>query len=342
MLRLLLTSISILLVLCDLARAEIGKITEETGLASIVRNASELDAKMNVSVDSMDTVKTGKGVIGITFVDKTQVRVTENSKLLIDDFVYDPKSNNGKLGIRVALGTVRYASGQIAHNNSENVNIKTPTASIAVRGTAFSMTVDEIGRSLVILLPNADGSVGSISVETDAGFVLLTQAFQATVTSSSEQKPSQPTLLNLTESMIDNLLIVKPPNEILEKMREDTSKIKLLDSTDLDHNLLEVDFLSEEKQIDALSIDDLKTELFTNAFDVAILTSITTGYYPSSQIYMIEAPGGIKITRNVNQKTSIVVNPEKQYDIQIKQGTDTVQIKSMDDASNKIRITQTK
>jgi FecR protein len=343
MLRYLLLSISILILCGRPASSDIGKITEEKGSASVVRKSSEIDAKMNVGIDSMDTVKTGKGVIGITFVDNTQVRVTENSKLLIDDFVYDPKSNNGKLDIKVALGTVRYASGQIAHNNAQNVNIKTPTASIGVRGTAFSMTVDEIGRSLVILLPNPDGTVGSISVETDAGFVLLTKAFQATMTSSSEQKPSPATLLNLSESMIDNLLIVKPPAEIIEKLREENTGKSLLDKTDLDDKPLDVNVF-EDKNVnyDELSINILDTDLLSNSLDTTIMNKLVAGYYSSAQVYMFDSSSGFRITRNVEHDATMIVNKDQQYDIQIKQGGDTVQIKTSDDASNKIRITQTK
>ena len=58
------------------------------------------------------------------------------------------------------------------------------------------MTVDEIGKSLIILLPNADGSVGKISVESDVGQVILNQAFQATVVGASEKTPT--TLSSLT------------------------------------------------------------------------------------------------------------------------------------------------
>ncbi len=52
------------------------------------------------------------------------------------------------------MGTIRYTSGQIAKNNPQQVNVKTPTASIAVRGTDFTMTVDEAGQSLVVLVPS--------------------------------------------------------------------------------------------------------------------------------------------------------------------------------------------
>ena len=154
--------------------AGIGTITEEKGSAEILRKKSKIDAKINSGIESMDTVETVNGVVGITFQDDTRVRVTEHSKLLIDDFVYDPNSKGaGKLAMKVALGTVRYASGAVAKENNRNVAISTPTATVAVRGTAFTMTVDEIGQSLVILLPNADGTVGEIDVKTAVGTVTL-------------------------------------------------------------------------------------------------------------------------------------------------------------------------
>ena len=186
--------------------AAIGTVTEEKGSSEIQREKSRLDVKQNLGIESMDIVSTANGIVGITFKDDTKVRVTEHSKLVIDDFVYDPKSKGaGKLAMKVALGTVRYASGAVAHENNKNVDIKTPTATIAVRGTSFSMTVDEIGQSLVVLLPNVDGSVGEIEVKTGMGSVILNQAFQATMVTGSEIKPLKPTLLGLSESMIDNM-----------------------------------------------------------------------------------------------------------------------------------------
>ena len=58
-----------------------------------------------------DAVKTSQGKVGITFADDTKVQVNENSKLVIDDFVYDPKNKGtSKLALNMASGTVRYAS----------------------------------------------------------------------------------------------------------------------------------------------------------------------------------------------------------------------------------------
>ena len=112
--------------------AGIGKVSEQTGLAEIVRNKQSSPSNVNSDIEALDTVVTAKSKLGITFEDNTKVNITEQSKLVIDDFVYDTKKTTGKLALKVALGTVRYASGQIAKSNPQNVGIQTPTATVAV------------------------------------------------------------------------------------------------------------------------------------------------------------------------------------------------------------------
>ena len=117
-----------------------------------------------------DVIETLKGRTNIKFVDDTKVSVTEYSKLLIDEFVYNPEKKTGKLSLKAALGTIRYSSGKIAQNSGKNVKIKSPTASVSVRGTNFTMNVQEDGASSFLLLPSTDDAgksyVGSIDVST--------------------------------------------------------------------------------------------------------------------------------------------------------------------------------
>jgi hypothetical protein len=172
--------------------AGIGKVTEQTGPTEILREKKSISSNVNTGVEMNDTVSTARGKAELTFDDKTTVKLTEHSKLVIDDFVYDPKKGTGKLALNMAMGTARYASGQIAKNNPQQVAIKTPTATIAVRGTDFSMTVDELGRSLVILLPSCDSKgcvTGAIEVSNLAGVVLLDVPYQATMVSSTSSPP---------------------------------------------------------------------------------------------------------------------------------------------------------
>ena len=251
--------------------AAIGNVVVQEGVTSVEREGEESDLELESDIMFMDNVKTGKGELGITFIDDTNVAVSSQSSLVIDDFVYDPNNADGsKLALKVAAGTVRYASGNIAKLNRQNVDIRTPTAKIAVRGTAFSMTVDEIGQSLIILLPNVDGTVGEIAVESDVGIVILKSAFEATSVRSRETRPSKPKILDLTESMINNMLIVKPPKEKVEIQTTEEDKKKnnilsnLLDGeSDLDKNML-------DEEIDGGGF----TSLDVNPLDIALLLNI--------------------------------------------------------------------
>jgi hypothetical protein len=217
-----------------------------------------------------DTVTTAKSRVTLSFEDKTTVKITEQSKLVIDDFVYDPNKGTGKLAVRVALGTARYASGQIAKNNPQAVNVKTPTATVAVRGTDFSMTVDELGRSLVMLLPscNEKGCVtGAILVSNEAGSVLLDVAYQATVVSSLTTAPTTPTIVAIDQANINNMLIVSPPPEIKETAYR-------ADKTALDQNALDVDLLAF-KDLDKNELDD-KKEIDRNDLEIDLLAFVET------------------------------------------------------------------
>ena len=240
----------------------IGDVILHEGNAVIERTDGEdVDSKVDLDIFSYDTIKTGKGKVAIEFIDETRVDVTQHSKLIIDEFVYDPNTKTGSLSLKSVLGTVRYASGQIAKTSPTSVQIKTPTATIGVRGTDFTMTVDEIGSSTIILLPSCDTNgncfVGEISVESDAGMVILNQAFQATVVDTSGSLPLKPVILDLDENLINNLLIISKPREIAEAIATvELNKVATaLDIDFLKFDELEKDYLAEIED-DAVSLLD--------------------------------------------------------------------------------------
>jgi hypothetical protein len=210
---------------CSNLFAAAGKITEVTGPTQVTRNQDKIEGKVDVGIEMDDTIETLKARAGITFEDGTRVQCTEFSKLVIDTFVYDPSSGKGKIGLKASLGTVRYASGLIAKNSRDEVKIKTPTASVAVRGTDFSLTVDEMGRSLIILLPSlaqfGPPVVGSIEVSNGMGTVVMTKAYQATMVASSNVVPSAPVLLNLEdETSVNNGLLLDTPKSVTQSAKE--------------------------------------------------------------------------------------------------------------------------
>lgn len=243
----------ILCLLSTSSWAAIGTVTENKGNGcEIIRGKNKLSGNKGAGVESMDTITNGSCESKITFKDDTKVNITANSRLMIDDFVFDPKaSDSGKLALKVAMGSVRYASGQIAKNNPQQVNIKTPTATIAVRGTDFNMIVDETGQSLVILLPSCKDDkeikrfeleenkckVGKIEVTTMAGSVTLDEAFAGTYVYSANAAPTQPRIINIVEGNIGNHLLLAQPKEVKQAIREANGKDredKQRDQQDLD------------------------------------------------------------------------------------------------------------
>ena len=352
MLRLLWT-ISIILFSTS-AYGAIGNVVKHKGNASVERSGENTDLKKGSDIEFKDTVKTGKGDVGIKFVDDTNVAVSAHSSLVIDEFIYDPNSKTGsKLVMNIALGTVRYASGNIAKLSNQNVDIRTPTARIGVLGTAFSMTVDEVGKSLIILLPNKDGTVGKISVESGAGFVLMTKAFQSTYVSTGEGKPSKPVILDLSLDQINNLLIIKPPKKKIIKILQDSKSrknlldIDFLEFKDLDKNELEEDLF----EFNELDINDLNVELLGNILDQLaaalaqseLIDGRTSGFNKVTQVNTIVDGNTTRIIRRVGSSTiDLDLINDYGYTINLTQGGIPVQeITTRDeDASNIITIYQ--
>ena len=307
----------LVLLLANTAWAAIGNITESVNAPpSILRKGSTLPGNKGSGVEMMDAIKTTQGKVGITFEDKTKVDITENSKLVIDDFVYDPKAKDaGKLSMKVALGTARYASGQIAKNNPQAVAINTPTATIAVRGTDFTATVDELGRSTIILLPSCpkgwadiekDCVTGKIEVSNDEGKVIMDQAFQATRVDSRETKPWNPVKVNLTEDMIDNLLVLSPPQEL--RVDDDERRRQKLSA----RGALDVDFLAENKLINVLEQEEkemyqsrLDRNLLDNDF-LANVLDIVNQQLAAQMDFLAKARGGL--LPDYNSLTGVTVD----------------------------------
>jgi hypothetical protein len=250
----------------------VGRVVEQTGPTEIVRNKKSLSSSVNSPVEMLDTIVTARARAKLEFADKTTVNITEQSKILIDDFVYDPKSGSGKLAMKMVQGTARYASGQIAKNSPQNVNVSTPTATVAVRGTDFSMTVDELGRSLVMLLPSCDAKscvTGSISVSNDAGETILDVAYQVTVVTSLSAPPSAPVIVQIDAVNINNMLIVSPPpqvRETLQDVQQTALDVNFLNQDLLKFDELDVNYLEKFKRLD---LNFLDLDFLVNLLDLS-------------------------------------------------------------------------
>ena len=269
------------------AADDIGGVYEQSGTpGSITRTTGEeLTAQIDTGIQSYDNVETENGRLKIKFVDETQISLTEHTLVEITEYVFDPDPSKSKMAMNFVAGTARFATGGLGLVPKENIVIETPTATIGIRGTDFTTTVDELGRSLVILLPdaNCDDRVkleegcrpsGSITVRNAGGVVTLEEAFQAVMVSTFETPPTNPVVLvDLDLNQIDNMFIISKPEEIIQAEEEQQEALKgdggLLDFTDLDIDFLEgQDLVAEaEKELEF-------TELDINFLDVDFLRDL--------------------------------------------------------------------
>ena len=298
----------LILLVGTLNASEIGEVSELRGNGEISRKDStdSLVAELASDIFSFDTVRTGNGRMAVEFLDSTVLKLTEHSRVVIDEYIFDPDPSKSKLALNMASGTARFITGKLGRIDKKNILIKTPSATIGIRGTDFTTTVDELGQSLIILLPNEDGtSSGEITVETWAGIEILNEPFQATMVQTMDSQPTKPVVLgNLTLGLINNLLIINQPEKIEQAVEEQNEGPK----TDLDNDFfedapdLDRDFLEEEEEITRLDIDLLSFDFLvdllaiveragkkkkqkTGDLDGIELTGIIPGFDPVLQTY---------------------------------------------------------
>ena len=256
----------------------IGDIVESTGVGGIIRNNETLPNDVGSDIVLYDEAATVNGRMLIEFLDKEELALTEHTRVYIDEVYYDPDPSKSKMAIRMAQGTARFASGTGKKIKKANIKVSTPTAQIAINGTDFTTTIDELGRSLVVLLPDDDGNAsGEIVVTNEGGERILNQPYQATMVSSYESPPTVAvTIQNITPSMIDNMFIVNPPQEVRiaveEQAADDMNDDQgILDVDFLEFNELEQDELEETEgdlEYSALDIDALNVDLLVDVLDV--------------------------------------------------------------------------
>lgn len=341
----LLTTVSLVFLLSfsGFALSEpIGGIVENKGVTSVKRGDERLDTDVGTDIVLYDEAETANGRMLIEFLDEEKLSLTENSLVYIDEAYYDPDPSLSKMSIRMVRGTSRFASGAGNRIKKANVDVATPTANITMRGTDFTTTIDELGRTMVILLPDEETgeSSGEILVYNDGGETVLNEAYQATTVASYDSPPTSPvTVLGISPNLIDNMFIVNPPPAIRQAMEESyadeqNSDQGILDVDFLEFNELESDALSDtmegdftELDIDYLDVDFLtdlldvvealvKTKVVladkqagTGAGDIGSFTikGAVAGFNKDSQYNIFEQDGDLVLYRNVNGTINIII-----------------------------------
>ena len=211
----------------------------------------------------------------ILFLDETVMTVGENTELAIDDFVYDPQTNNGNFITNIKSGVVKTISGKISEKNPENLEIKIPNGSLGVRGTEFLVSLNDKKESTVLLLgPGPENTLGMVP-----GNIKLTDGINTTdITSPGFQamiqnvvslaSPASPDILTQMSSSMSHSVLNS--SNVVNSSKNLTTN--LINSADLKNNIIitakQFDLKSDESASEILS--SLSTESETEEILVAM------------------------------------------------------------------------
>lgn len=121
-----------------LAADAAGIVKRLQGTVTLERGGKTLPVALRTEVQVGDRIVTGvDGLVGITLADDTLLTAGHNSQLLINDFRFNTTTNEGSLLAMLVRGTLHVVTGLIAKNSPLQVEFRTPTLVLGVRGTEF-------------------------------------------------------------------------------------------------------------------------------------------------------------------------------------------------------------
>ena len=311
----------------------------------------------------MDKLETALGRMGVTFRDETTIKLTENSTVIVDSFIFDPNPSNSSMALNFVKGTGRFISSKSKRIKKENIKIRAGnSATVGIRGTDLTLTVKDTGEVLVILLPDEFGeSSGEIIVTTALGSVVLDKPYQATTVYNLESVPSNPVILDLTLDQIDNYLIVSPPDEreIESDDSSSSSANNILDTDFLEFEDLDADVLDAESEleyteldIDYLNADGFLTDLLelvqeldelekaSGSLNNQGLEGTNIGFDSNTQISSFVTESEVKLIRQVENKVQIELSRDQSTAIRMEQEGKVNQVSVNGGTSSFISIKQ--
>ena len=140
-----------------------------------------------------DVLESGEdGAIGIVLADETSFSMAESGRMVLDEMVYDPVTQEGVISFSVVQGVFTFISGEISKTDPDAMTVSTPFATIGIRGTQIGIFYQEGEEMQLVLMEEGDGFVGEVVIQNAAGVQILNLANQGVTVAGLTTAPSQP------------------------------------------------------------------------------------------------------------------------------------------------------
>ncbi len=145
----------------------VGQVSAVQGSATVTRgNAAAVAVQVADAIFKNDTLQTGaNSSLGVTFDDETTFSLSADTRIVVNEFVYQDGGTGNAATFNVAIGTAAFVASLVAKTG--DMKITTADAAIGIRGTTGVIDVPAGGGAVaptVKLYPDADGHVGQIDV----------------------------------------------------------------------------------------------------------------------------------------------------------------------------------
>lgn len=152
----------------------VGKVIQSQGVVTAISDSGTRQLFVGSDIFQGDTLVTEKaGALELLFQDNTAVSQGENSQIRVDNYVFDPaNTSNSNLLLNMTKGVFRTVTGEIAEMNPDHFQLKSPLATIGIRGTTVVSEVrermekhgvEDIGEGKVLVVKDNMGNIQFIS-----------------------------------------------------------------------------------------------------------------------------------------------------------------------------------
>ena len=167
------------------------KLTIEKQLVGIVGAISgtvktetrELKAGDKIYLNETIVAGAGSGT-QILLLDQSTFTIGEDSEVVMDTFIFDPATNDGKIVASVKQGSLKVISGLISKKNPDSLTVEVPEGTLGSRGTEFQTIVSKGKTDTLLIGPGKNNTLGmrpgAVLVGNKLGSTLLDNPYSMT------------------------------------------------------------------------------------------------------------------------------------------------------------------
>ena len=132
-----------------------------------------------------ETIYAGVGAgTQILLLDQSTFTIGEDSEVVMDTFVFDPETNDGKIVASVKQGSLKVISGLISKKNPDSLTVEVPEGTLGSRGTEFQTIVSRGKTDTLLIGPGKNNTLGmrpgAVLVGNKFGQTLLNNPYSIT------------------------------------------------------------------------------------------------------------------------------------------------------------------